>query len=387
MRSSLYLLACLVLSSVSATVARAQCAAIPDCGSCPNPTICDDCDSGRFFVVPPGGSPTCQVCTTCGVGEVEISACSDFIDRQCAAECPAGTIQNGAVCDDCGVFDCAVCSAPGTCTACADGYFLDAGDCVPCTTCDPGNRVATACSGTQDTVCAQCSAGTYSEAPNSPTCTPCAAGTFAANAGASSCADCPAGESSQAGQTACDCAAGTMGTSGSCTQCAAGSFSDTIGSAVCTECMAGTYSNAGSMSCTACDPGSYSGVGASACTSCLEDTVAASAGSAACMSCEFGSVANAAGTACEITCGDGAIGGDETCDDLNTFNGDGCSSTCSIEMYWVCSDAPSHCVYNPPYMGRPSHGCNTAGDEPPPLSYFGLFVAVAYAVWRRFMRA
>ena len=36
-------------------------------------------------------------------------------------------------------------------------------------------------------------------------------------------------------------------------------------------------------------------------------------------------------------CGDGKAGLGESCDDTNTVNGDGCSSTCQIEApYWAC---------------------------------------------------
>ena len=43
--------------------------------------------------------------------------------------------------------------------------------------------------------------------------------------------------------------------------------------------------------------------------------------------------------ACQSTCGDGQRFSDEQCDDGNTFNGDGCSSTCKIEPGFGCSDA------------------------------------------------
>ena len=39
-------------------------------------------------------------------------------------------------------------------------------------------------------------------------------------------------------------------------------------------------------------------------------------------------VAKAAPT---TACGDGAVGGDETCDDGNGTSGDGCSASCQIE--------------------------------------------------------
>jgi cysteine-rich repeat protein len=44
------------------------------------------------------------------------------------------------------------------------------------------------------------------------------------------------------------------------------------------------------------------------------------------------------------TCGDGVIEGSETCDDDNTNNGDGCSSSCSIESGYSCSGTPSTCT-------------------------------------------
>ncbi len=42
-------------------------------------------------------------------------------------------------------------------------------------------------------------------------------------------------------------------------------------------------------------------------------------------------------------CGDGLVTDDETCDDANTEDGDGCSSTCTIEEGWECNDQPSSC--------------------------------------------
>jgi fibro-slime domain-containing protein len=42
---------------------------------------------------------------------------------------------------------------------------------------------------------------------------------------------------------------------------------------------------------------------------------------------------------CQSTCGDGQRFSDEACDDGNTFDGDGCSSTCQIETGFNCVDA------------------------------------------------
>jgi len=43
--------------------------------------------------------------------------------------------------------------------------------------------------------------------------------------------------------------------------------------------------------------------------------------------------------ACKSACGDGQRFSDELCDDGNTFNGDGCSSTCTIEPGFSCVDS------------------------------------------------
>ena len=50
--------------------------------------------------------------------------------------------------------------------------------------------------------------------------------------------------------------------------------------------------------------------------------------------------------ACDA-CGDGAITSGETCDDGGTTNGNGCSSTCTIEYGYTCSGSPSVCSLVP----------------------------------------
>lgn len=45
-----------------------------------------------------------------------------------------------------------------------------------------------------------------------------------------------------------------------------------------------------------------------------------------------------------IGCGDGFIEGIEECDDGNPDDGDGCSSTCTVESGWDCTGEPSACT-------------------------------------------
>ena len=46
---------------------------------------------------------------------------------------------------------------------------------------------------------------------------------------------------------------------------------------------------------------------------------------------------NTGKTACQTVCGDGLRAGTEACDDQNTSNNDGCSSSWTIESNYVCS--------------------------------------------------
>jgi len=47
-----------------------------------------------------------------------------------------------------------------------------------------------------------------------------------------------------------------------------------------------------------------------------------------------------------MTCGDGVLQGTEQCDDGNTVNGDGCSSTCMIEPHFTCPMLGKPCVHD-----------------------------------------
>lgn len=53
-------------------------------------------------------------------------------------------------------------------------------------------------------------------------------------------------------------------------------------------------------------------------------------------------------TSTPIVCGDGVLTGGEPCDDMNTANLDGCSSTCAIETGFNCIGQPSVCTAQAP---------------------------------------
>lgn len=57
-----------------------------------------------------------------------------------------------------------------------------------------------------------------------------------------------------------------------------------------------------------------------------------------CTVCPAGYSPNTAKDACITVCGDGLRAGTEVCDDANTANNDGCSSTCAtIESNYICT--------------------------------------------------
>jgi cysteine-rich repeat protein len=68
------------------------------------------------------------------------------------------------------------------------------------------------------------------------------------------------------------------------------------------------------------------------------------------------------GDACD--CGDGFVATTEQCDDADQLDGDGCSSSCVVELGWQCSGQPSVCT---PICGDGrivgGEGCDDANDE------------------------
>lgn len=64
---------------------------------------------------------------------------------------------------------------------------------------------------------------------------------------------------------------------------------------------------------------------------------------------------------CAGVCGDGARNAREQCDDGNTADGDGCSSTCTIEANTQCSES---------LVGRSTCAFLPSPSSPPPVSPF-----------------
>ncbi|MCP4448697.1 MAG: DUF4215 domain-containing protein [Myxococcales bacterium] len=74
----------------------------------------------------------------------------------------------------------------------------------------------------------------------------------------------------------------------------------------------------------------------------------------------------------QTICGDSVIEGDETCDDGNSINGDGCSAQCSLEAAAVEIGAPGATVglassidAGDPSWSRPNEACGGSNDSSP----------------------
>jgi hypothetical protein len=110
--------------------------------TCTNTDGSFDCDCNPGFT---GDGVVCGACTTtCAAGKYLSAACTATTNTVCTtcSVCPAGKYVTAActgvadtVCAGCDT-NCAACTGPGACTACAAGYILKAGACVlPPVTC------------------------------------------------------------------------------------------------------------------------------------------------------------------------------------------------------------------------------------------------------------
>jgi proprotein convertase subtilisin/kexin type 5 len=100
--------------------------------------------------------------------------------------------------------------------------------------------------------------------------------------------------------------------------------------ATCASLLTGCVACSNNTVCTTCDSANYYVLSGSVCVTCasqISGCLACSSPSI-CTSCSSGFLSNI--SACQEICGDGLLFV-LPCDDGNTINGDGCSSTCQVE--------------------------------------------------------
>ena len=130
------------------------------CSSCPapgGPTVLND-DTDYYIDDQTG----CFVCTTCGTGTRETTACSSTTNRVCTQNVCSCTNGVAAALTDCTAHGAHIC------TSCSSEYYKTSDTCTGCTTCASGRyKTGTPCDGsgstdTQEcTTCTSCGLGQY----------------------------------------------------------------------------------------------------------------------------------------------------------------------------------------------------------------------------------
>lgn len=205
---------------------------------------------------------------------------------------------------------------------------------IMCLTCTNSSTTCLSCPSPMLLVGAtcSCSAGSYLPA-GTPTCLPCD----------TSCAECSGSSNSQ-----CTSCSPTYILTGTTCACAPWQFIDSV-TGNCTPCHYSclTCSDSTSAGCLTCDPTRSLSGSSCPCNAGLYDISIAACYSS---NCQVGYAPDTKGV-CQEICGDGRVY-TLPCDDGNNFNGDGCSSTCSIEASYTCQSgsttSPSVCSYNQP---------------------------------------
>ncbi len=298
-----------------------------------------------------GDGVTCTDVDECATGadNCNVNAtCTNTVGSFTCA-CNAGYTGDGVTCSD--VDECATgadnCNVNATCTntvgsftcACNAGYTGDGVTCTDVDECATGAdncNVNATCTNTVGSFTCACNAGYTGDGVTCTDIDECATGADNCNANATC--------TNTAGSFTCSCNAGYTGDGVTCTdidECATGTdncnanatCTNTAGSFTC-SCNAG-YTGDG-VTCTDIDE---CATGADNCNA--NATCTNTAGSFTC-ACNPGYIGD--GVTCTPDCGDGQILGGEECDDGNTGDGDGCSSSCIVEAGFTCTGQPSVCV-------------------------------------------
>ncbi|MFA4953039.1 MAG: hypothetical protein WC584_02345 [Candidatus Pacearchaeota archaeon] len=120
---------------------------------------------------------------------------------------------------------------------------------------------------------------------------------------------------------------------------------------LCSQCGTGLFNLCDKTECHLISENCYYTDGiARTCTACAGITCDKYINSADCnadrclKNCAWDVVNNLCKNVVQSVCGNGISEGSETCDDGNTENSDGCSSSCAVESRWTCTGQPSVCT-------------------------------------------
>jgi len=237
---------------------------IQTCTSCSNGNSSYSCMSGKYqngALCSGSGfndTQTCSVCTTCGTGKRQTTACSSGTNRVCAqniCDCANGVKATGTACTT---------NNANICSYCSSEYYKTVDTCTGCTTCSTGTRETTPCTseynractqniclctngvkaeGTSCTnhnanICLSCSSGFYKNSDVCTACTTCGTGTRETTA-------CTSESNRVCTQNVCSCANGVAATGTECT---------THDAIVCSSCDSGYTKNTTCVDINECAP-------------------------------------------------------------------------------------------------------------------------------------
>ena len=267
------------------------------CQTCATNTTCAQCVTGAFL-----NSTTClAACPTSGFY-------ADTTTSSCLA-CPNL---------------CATCTNSTTCTSCTGSAALLNNTCV--NICPSGQYIGVY-AGDGLNHCLTCPANctTCASATN---CYNCLTGFYLDNPGSGSCVQCDPSCLTCRGPAATDCVLCPSSLT----------FQVSTSMCVALACTSSQYANYTIGECQDCDSSctTCSGILPTQCLTCPTSTALSIINT--CLACTFENGLELDGTVCNDICGDGErVEKTTQCDDGNVQNGDGCSSTCTIEPGWECS--------------------------------------------------
>ncbi len=300
-------------------------------------------------------------CLTCfGPTSKECRECRDksklLYEGECLDACPEGYFAGDSnICFSCDA-DCVKCIGVGKCSKCASGLLMCDGWCR--SSCPSGYYQVSALNLT----CVSCSAATpgckacSSSGESRGKCVACGEGYVLYN-GSQCVAQCPDGTYST-GEKCAVCASAcrtcTGGTYRSCLACADGYIKYSESTCVQPSCIYGTFYNATTKKCQGCPDDCKVCYNAEECATCSSGYRLGTDGKCydPCRNASAGLIRDSTTGKCTEVCGDGKNLGIYECDDGNKKSGDGCSSNCKVENYYVCSGGSATsmdtCVYRKP---------------------------------------
>ena len=308
----------------------------------PNDCLSQVCDGNGAIVASPDDAD---------VPVDDGNACSD---EQCAAGLPIHPDKNnGTACNDgdaCSMTD--MCMA-GACTGTNPVSCMALDQCHVAGTCDSATGMCSNPNAMDGTSCADGNACTQTDACQAGTCT------------GGNPVTCTALDQ-------CHVAGVCDGATGMCSNPDAAdgtSCSDGNACTVMDSCQTGACSSGTPVTCMALDQCHVAGVCDTGTGMCSNPN--AMDGTA----CTSGGVNGACGAGACVACGDGQKAATEACDDGNTTNNDGCSSTCAVEPNYTCAGTPSVCILT---ETEPNSACGTVnGPFVVPFTVTGAITPIA----------